>query len=394
MERFAILDNLQLEQKILAACVYPQATSDPRLNAQLVSGVNWDRLLFLAARHGLKPLLFRALDSAASGSVPPQVLEDLRRFYRQNTRRNLYLAYKLSALVEQFRQRDIPVIVFKGPALASQAYGDLALRQFQDLDILIHPQDFSSAYHLLLQMGWQSERPVSQGQKAALLQEEADFPELPFKDSANALLELHWAVSLQREIYPLPQDFLWQNPGQVALPGGPAATFSPERALWVSCIHGARHEWANWKWIADLAFLCAAHPNIHWAVELDRYAGFGFKNVVCLGLALVEALTGQPAAPELKGLKYSPSIEKIVRQTLFQEPQPDKGWGSLHNSLYFARLRERRREQVFFWLDRVLRPNQLDRQAFRLPRPLLYFTRPLRLWGKAIRMVLERFILV
>jgi hypothetical protein len=44
-------------------------------------------------------------------------------------------------------------VPFKGPALAVQAYGDLSLRQYDDLDLLIHEADVPRAYQLLIANG-------------------------------------------------------------------------------------------------------------------------------------------------------------------------------------------------------------------------------------------------
>jgi len=48
----------------------------------------------------------------------------------------------------------VEAIPFKGPVLAVQAYGDLLMRSFVDLDILIHAKDLSRVSKILIDQGY------------------------------------------------------------------------------------------------------------------------------------------------------------------------------------------------------------------------------------------------
>ncbi len=50
---------------------------------------------------------------------------------------------------ELFEQSSLPMLVFKGPTLAIDAYGDLSLRECGDLDMLIRPDDFPRVKEML-----------------------------------------------------------------------------------------------------------------------------------------------------------------------------------------------------------------------------------------------------
>jgi hypothetical protein len=60
---------------------------------------------------------------------------------------------QLLQTLELLRESGIQTVPFKGPALAVQAYGDLSLRQYDDLDLLIHEADVPRAYQLLIANG-------------------------------------------------------------------------------------------------------------------------------------------------------------------------------------------------------------------------------------------------
>jgi len=59
---------------------------------------------------------------------------------------NFFLTKELLELLTLFEAHCIPASPYKGPALAIMAYGNLALRQFSDLNILVHkrPDVFST----------------------------------------------------------------------------------------------------------------------------------------------------------------------------------------------------------------------------------------------------------
>ena len=71
---------------------------------------------------------------------------------------------RISALLEN---NGVCVIPWKGPILAAAAYGDVALRQFGDLDILVREQDAMRAKDLLLASGYRPLYPQPAEQEAA-----------------------------------------------------------------------------------------------------------------------------------------------------------------------------------------------------------------------------------
>ena len=89
----------------------------------------------MARWQAVAPILYRAL-SGCPERVPAAILDDLRRRFRANAMSNTYPASELVQITSLFKEKRVPMIVFKGPVLARPAYGDLGLREFIDLDIL------------------------------------------------------------------------------------------------------------------------------------------------------------------------------------------------------------------------------------------------------------------
>ena len=56
---------------------------------------------------------------------------------------------ELIKVMKLFEENGVEYISFKGPVLSQLAYGDITLRQYVDLDILIKKEDLRKADNLL-----------------------------------------------------------------------------------------------------------------------------------------------------------------------------------------------------------------------------------------------------
>src|SRR5260370_19322147 len=74
---------------LIARRAFAREASD-QLCELLQADLDWEYLLRLADRHCLIPLLYVLLNEAASSSVSPQVMSQLRHVNHRNTRPNLF----------------------------------------------------------------------------------------------------------------------------------------------------------------------------------------------------------------------------------------------------------------------------------------------------------------
>ena len=111
--------------------------------------MEWEYLLRIAAEHSMMPLLFWHLADAPPELVPASVLARLRERFHRNAQRNLFLAAKLIKLLNLLKAHELPAIPYKGLVLAASSYGNLALREFVDLDLFVHKRDVPRAKELL-----------------------------------------------------------------------------------------------------------------------------------------------------------------------------------------------------------------------------------------------------
>ncbi|MEM7117494.1 MAG: GNAT family N-acetyltransferase [Chloroflexota bacterium] len=94
--------------------------------------------------------------------LPKSVESSLRQAYLATLRRNIQMQQALQHLLERFAAANLPVLPLKGPLLTQRLYGNLGLRPFSDLDLLVHPQDIIRAARILAETDY---RNVSQNQQ-------------------------------------------------------------------------------------------------------------------------------------------------------------------------------------------------------------------------------------
>src|SRR5271155_5863389 len=125
-----------------------------QLRALLDDSFDWDSMLALAEYHSVRPLIYQYFYHNAFEGVPQRIHEALSTFIRHNLVSTTLLASNLPKVTEILQSHGIPSLPYKGPVLASLMYGDSALREFSDLDILIHHLDAAPACKVLLDAGF------------------------------------------------------------------------------------------------------------------------------------------------------------------------------------------------------------------------------------------------
>ena len=374
-----IAETPPLEFQLLLVCARTRlnGTLAAQLSALAAAGPDWETVLKGARHHGVMPLLHRHLSRLGAPLVPASVLTDLSSYARKNAVHNLALSHALLRILETLKQEGIEAVPYKGPVLSGGAYGDVSLRSFKDLDIIVRPQDFERAATTLQGFGY------------ALSDRNPDghFHESFAHAETGIVVELHHDV-IQRRYSPIALELsaLWRNLTPSTLLGQPVATFRPEDMLLLLCLHGSNHAWQGLTWICDVSEFISAHPQLDWELVLQKAAQAGISTIVLLGLGLAHTLLGSPLPEKIKQvLEADPKLPKLTRQIttrMYRRREPLRE-AVLTYQLQLA-MRPARLQAPFYlkFITFILRPNAQDRAAAQLPtrwRFGYYLVRPLRL---------------
>jgi hypothetical protein len=346
--------------------------------------LDWNALLALARRHSLFPLLYRQLAAVASQNVPPESLEQLKKVYQGNAARNLFLLGELERVLRSLAEDRITAIPYKGPILAIEGYGDLSLRRFVDLDVIVRRDDVERAIGTLTRLGYRAEPVVSPSQQEFLIRTQHD---LAFKrDEGRMIVELHWEVAPRLFAAELAAENLWEHATTHALGAGEVLALTPEDMLLSLCVHGSKHLWERLAWVCDIAEWLASHPALQWPELLVRAERTGQQRMLLVGLQLAAELLDAPLpAPVATAIEADHAIARLVaqaKQVIFSDPPRPPG---MISSLRFNLLARRAWAAKWNYLRYLLMPTDADVRAFRAPRALqflYYVSRPFRLLRK------------
>jgi hypothetical protein len=272
----------------LIACALPLSHSElvPGLRAALARPLDGRRLLALAGFHRMQPLLYTRIAEHAPDLIPDSVLAQLASEFRAGVARNLQLTGALIQVVRAFNAAGISALPHKGPLLAQAAYGDLAMREFADLDILILPSDLPKAIAILADLGYRANDRLAWLSPSALLRWTC---EMPYASDRGAAVDLHWRLTPSHYPVQLDPEVLWRCRSTVSIAGAELPTLLPAAQLLLLAVHGAKHCWEAIGWLADVAWLAAAHPEA-WQGALDLARETQCQRVVELARSLTESV--------------------------------------------------------------------------------------------------------
>lgn len=239
---------------VCAACQWPRERRDAAVRAVAVEGLDWDRVARITRRHRVRGLVADAL--APPGlPVPAAFRERLKGWAQEIARQNLLAAAETARLGQHFDAAGIDWISFKGLSLAIRAYGTLAVKQSNDIDLLVAPERAIEACGVLAASGYARFNPgpeIADDQLATWIRA---AKEVGWKHPATGLIvELHERMTANPALFPLPTIAAARTTIELA-PGLTVPTLRDDMLYSYLAAHGARDAWFRLKWLADVAAL-------------------------------------------------------------------------------------------------------------------------------------------
>jgi hypothetical protein len=384
-------EKLSLETALLIAAARVERDEEERDWAQALSlnQVDWDELLRQGAGQGMTPLLYRFLHDVCPDVVPQGILNSLRQSVWENTQRNLRLTGELVRILDLFAAEGISAIAFKGPTLAALAFGDLAWREFSDLDVLIDKRRLAKAGDLLRERGYRAQEDLAQADKSAFLEVSH---ELAFARPGDGYsIDLHWELAPKLLHFGMRGERLRQRLTPTWPGGKKVMTLAPEDLLLYLCAHAVMHCWGRLGWIADIARLIHQRPGFDWDLALAQAREQRSERTLFLGLLLAGDLLGAsvPAAVE-RQMRADKTVETLAARVgawLFLSG--GSAPGLVARDLYYFKLQKGLRDKFGYLFRLLTAPNVNDWDFLPLPASLSFLyplVRPIRfiknyVWG-------------
>jgi hypothetical protein len=372
------------EKRLLASCA--RLTVEPPIAREIrelcAAPLDWEFVVNEAAVNSILPLVARQISAVAADIAPPDQIERLTKAARSNALRCLTLTAELIKIMDLLREAGIQAMPYKGPVLAVQAYGDVALREFEDLDIILRQRDMAKVDEIAKSLAYRPNHAwvFDSGSLSAVVPGEYDY-----RDEARGMVvEFHTEFTLRH--FPVRPDLdeMSRRLVPVLLSGHEIRTLADEDMLPILCIHGSKDFWERISWIADISEFVRSHPQLDWETLFRLADARRAGRMLRVGLALAVQLLSARLPEEVSArVRRDPVAEavasEIAQRHLNREPH-ERGAaerfhfrrrmvaGAIAGWRYSARL--------------TTQPADEDSASMRLPRPLapLYTVlRPFRL---------------
>lgn len=282
---------------------------DERLQA--LSADAWNELVDIAREQRVAPLTWhRIKQKHLEGRIPKSTASALEKSFHSNVIRNLDLAAQARLLTTALTDRNIPVIFLKGIALAGTIYNMPALREMNDLDLLVRPEHLHPAASILEEMGY---RPMT---TIAAETNDPDQHHLPaFLKPGSAKVEAHWNLANSGKSYSISPEVLWTRAVPFTVAGAWAWSLSDEDLLLHLCLHASYlHQfYFGLRPSCDItAVLDCRGTSLDWNAVVERAIQWRWQRGVYLSLYLAHILLNASVPEEIFTALRPPDISKPV----------------------------------------------------------------------------------
>ncbi len=346
------------------------------IRARIRAGLDWVHLLELAQAHGMRPLVYRHLSALCQAEVPADVLGTLRGLVALNAARNLGMTRELLSLLAAFSSSGIAAVPYKGPALAEAIYGNLALREFADLDILVRPEDAAQAHALMLARMYRPQYELASEHDHAFRR---NYCEYTFTHpSTGTVVEIQWDITPRFFALTLDREGLQKRLATVTLLGSETPGLSPEDLLFILCVHGSKHAWSQLEWICGVAELIRVHPQLDWDLVLSLASRASASRMLWLGLTLARDVLDADLPSRISRIvDADPAVTRLAGAAVDRlfDPAPH---GALARALLHMRMRERWSDRIRYCARLSMTPSARDLQVLTPSLASRYFAYPVR----------------
>jgi hypothetical protein len=377
--------TLEAEWSLLRAACSANPETAIELARSLIPAIHWNDLLQLAQRHGVLPLLYKAL--ACAGDFAPQAeMRGLAQSYQANLHKTLFLAREFIRIADHLEASGVEYLPYKGLTLAEAVYGDIALRQSGDIDFLIRPQSLPHIREAVRGLGYVPHTSLSELEEQAYLK---SGYECAFDcEAGRNLLEVQWAI--QPRFYAV--DYSMKGVFERAVPatvaGRTVKTPCLDDQFIILSLHAAKHVWGRLIWLCDLARI-ASSPALNWNWIGSEARKLGIVRTLRVSLLLVQSLLGAVIPDKAEANLPEASKATVLAEEIEKKIVGDSRY-DVESFEYFRlmlRLRERQSDRMRFLARLLFTPGPGEWTAVRLPEPLFPLYRLVRISRLAARVV-------
>lgn len=357
-----------------------------RMRALAGGALDWAALFDLAAWHGVRPLVYRSLRAVCWDRIPATVREQWQEAHQLLMGKSLFFAGELLRVTDAFASAGARVAVLKGAVIAQMAYGDFALREYSDIDLLVAEADVPRAIEMIERLGYSRFWKHDSLRTVDFLRHMGEYK---LTSDFGAEIDLHWrlahrSVALSPEISDFVSGF---HP--VALAGGSVLTLSPQDLPLYLASQGGADQWGDLRRICDLAEFLRRYPELDWRRHLETARRLGGLRTMLTGLVLAGDLLGAELSAQVLGeIRSDRAVAQLAGQAIRKLKLRKEPGETISRYVFQWRAKAGSAGKLSLIGKILTNRTALDGSWIMLPKPLWWFypvLRPLRFATRLFR---------
>ncbi|TLP36825.1 nucleotidyltransferase family protein [Arcobacter arenosus] len=374
------LENLSDDIKLIIECCKTEKNYTLLENI-ILQIKDWNKFINLSYSHGVFPLVYHTLKEFQD-QIPIQVLAKLKSINLDIAKQNMLMTSELIKVMKLLEENYINAIAFKGPILSQMAYGDITLRQYVDLDILIDEKDLENSISLLNKNNYITDLSMDMLKNKICFKTLKDITMIGKFNGVN--IEIHW--KLFEDKYNNEKNNILHK--KTFINFKEILTLSNELNIVYLCLHGSKHMWERIEWIIDIDKICKSQT-INWNKLIELINLSNMKKSIYLGFYLSYTYFNTEFPKEIISSFQEYNLKNLEIKVI----NNINYFTSNSNSLYSTRqlmnfqkdLYDSRLDSIYFIFNTLFKISTEDCLSFNLNKKLsflLIILKPFRLIKK------------
>jgi len=323
-----------------------------------------------ASHHGVLPVVYERLSAVGAA---PEIRSAVSERYHAHVRKALWLTRELGRVTDHFSAKGIVVLPYKGPVLAETLYGDVARREYSDLDFLVQVGDVQRLKTVLAELGYQPGISLTPREEQDYLWSGYEYTfDSP---SGRNLVEIQWQIVPRFYSVGFVMRAFFERSISITIGGRSVSTLGPEDLMLVLCVHAAKHAWAQLGWICDIEGL--GRRPLDWDAIATQAKRLGVQRILQITFLLGQEFLGSSiGASHFPADRDAAELARGIRHRMERGEEYD-----IESVDYFRlmiSIRERNSDRRKFLWRLASTPGPSEWSAVHLPEPLFPLYRGVR----------------
>ena len=382
--------TLSHEDKLILSSIKinPSVSELEQIDNLILEVKDWDYLTKTIIDRGIAPLLFKKLPFFKNKSLIPEAVQaKLQQTYFITISRGTLLLNYFQHIAKAFSNQGIAVIALKGVYLSENLYHDIGLRQFSDIDLLVHEEDGERCLDILRNLGY---RAVSALKLSEFVSSQFDIVHYTPMVLNGVSIEIHIKLHRKGEMYNVLTSELWKNAMAVTVNKCNVLALEINDLLIHLCVHLDKHFQAGkvqFTCLSDIInVLNENEVGFDWGAFTASTQLYQSEEVVFKYIVLVNKYMNAPVPTDVIN-KYDYLLTEETEQQFFKYLKGVDSLGNVSLSSHFYYLKEVTTfsNKVRYLLDVLLPSKDFMIERYKIKySSLVIFYYPLR-WSEGIK---------